>query len=73
MTKQQLQTRLEELTAELGKGKTRLRQLEQERLSVEQTLLRIDGAMQLLKEILESESEQDNDQVKPVQSNVETL
>ena len=73
MTKQQLQIRLEELTAELNKGKIRLRQLEQERLLVEQTLLRIDGAMQLLKEILESEPEQDNDQVKPVQPNVATL
>ena len=59
MTKQKLRARLQELAAESAKGQERLRQLEQERLSVEQTLLRIDGAMQLAKELLQNELNQD--------------
>jgi len=73
MTKQQLQVRLDELTTELNKGQKRLHLLDQERLSVEHTLLRIDGAMQLLKELMENKHDQDNVQVKPTQPHVAAL
>lgn len=57
MDKQQLETRLQQLTAESSRGQQRLQQLERERRSIEQTLLRIDGAMALLKEWLDADDE----------------
>jgi len=59
MTQIHLQSRLDELAGELAKGQNRLCQLEQERVSVEHTLLRIDGAMQLLNELLASGTDQE--------------
>jgi chaperonin cofactor prefoldin len=57
MDEQQLQTRLQQLTAESSRGQQRLHQLDRERRSIEQTLLRIDGAMALLKEFLDADDD----------------
>lgn len=61
MTNQHLEARLQELTAELSKGQNRLHQLDQERLSIKNSMLRIDGAIQLLKELLVADITEKND------------
>lgn len=51
--KQQLiQQRLQQLEAEMAKGQQQLNVLEQRRDDVQNTLLRLSGAMQVLNEIL---------------------
>jgi len=47
--------RLDELRQELVLGEQRLRELERERTDVQQTVLRIAGAMQVLEELLADE------------------
>ena len=48
----QLQERLTQLEEEYEKGQTVLRKAELERLQLEQTLLRIEGAMTVVRELL---------------------
>ena len=50
--KTQLQQRLQELQAEFEAGQKQLADLEQQRATLEQTLLRISGAIQVLEEEL---------------------
>ncbi|MGH3901413.1 MAG: hypothetical protein ACRDTA_24800 [Pseudonocardiaceae bacterium] len=50
--RQQLQDRLEVLRREREIGQDRLRELERESLAVQQTVLRISGAIQVLEEVL---------------------
>lgn len=50
--KEQLQERLTQLEQEYEKGQTVLRKAENERLQLEQTLIRIEGAMTVLRELL---------------------
>lgn len=50
--KEQLEQRLKELTAEYATGQARLRELETETQYVRETLLRISGAIQVIKEML---------------------
>lgn len=50
-----LEIRLAELTAEWEKGQARYQELDQQRQSVQQQLLRIDGAIQVLRELLDAE------------------
>jgi predicted nuclease with TOPRIM domain len=47
-----LQLRLEELKKEFEIGQTRLRELETQQANLQQTLLRISGAIQVLDELL---------------------
>jgi predicted nuclease with TOPRIM domain len=55
--RQRLEERLQELRSEFAAGKSRLAELEQQHASLEQTLLRISGAVQVLEEELEEELE----------------
>jgi len=57
---QQLQERLESLQKEFDIGQSRLKELEKEEIYIRETLLRIAGAMQVLKELL-----QENAAAKP--------
>ena len=49
--KQQVDLRLQELEEELQKGQQQLHELDQQRSNLEKTLLRISGAIQVLKEL----------------------
>ncbi len=49
---EQLQARLEQLQKEYELGQARLRELQAEQSHITETLLRIDGAMLVLKELL---------------------
>ncbi len=53
--RQQLTDRVEILKRELEIGEQRLHTLDQEQLALQQTLLRISGALQVLQEILETD------------------
>ena len=50
--REQLQRRLEELKKEFRAGRTRMADLEEQQLTLQQTLLRISGAIQVLEEEL---------------------
>jgi predicted nuclease with TOPRIM domain len=52
--KEQLETRLHELKSEFDAGQKMLAELEQKKINLEQTLLRISGAIQVLEELLSS-------------------
>jgi hypothetical protein len=52
--REQLELRVKELTDELRSGQEMLAEIEGRRLELQQTLLRIDGARQVLMELLES-------------------
>ncbi len=54
--KAQLTERLKELQAEFEAGQTMLTDLEQKKANLEQTLLRISGAIQVLEELLAAEN-----------------
>jgi predicted nuclease with TOPRIM domain len=51
----QLEQRLQQLKAEFETGQTMLADLEQKRANLEQTLLRISGAVQVLEELLSAD------------------
>ena len=55
--KEQLQARLDELKRELEAGQAKLRGLELEQAQVQETVLRISGAIQVLEEMLSGTSE----------------
>ena len=48
-----MQQRLQELRAELEKGRQRMQELEREQRDVRDTMLRISGAIQVLEEMAE--------------------
>jgi hypothetical protein len=50
--REQIQARLEELKKELETGQAELRQVEMQRTYLRETVLRIDGAVQVLEELL---------------------
>jgi predicted nuclease with TOPRIM domain len=50
--REQLQSRLEELKREFEVGERRLRDLERQQIQLRETMLRIDGAIQVLSELL---------------------
>lgn len=50
--------RLQELRAELEKGRQRMDELDRERQQVRDTMLRISGAIRVLEELLEQEGRQ---------------
>ena len=50
--KEQIERRLAELQAEYGSGQNLLTNLNQQRTNLQQTVLRISGAMQVLQELL---------------------
>lgn len=53
--KAQIETRLQELKTEFDTGQKMLAELEQKKINLEQTLLRISGAIQVLEEMLANE------------------
>lgn len=53
--KEQIEDRLEELKLELTKGKEVLVNLQNDQLVLQQTLLRIEGAIRVLSELLEDD------------------
>jgi len=53
----QLLRRLEELKSEFAEGRKRASELEQQQVTLHQTLLRISGAIQVLEELLASAEE----------------
>ncbi len=55
--KQQLQQRLDELKQEQTAGRKMLADLQRQQADLEQTLLRISGAIQVLEELLAQQSE----------------
>jgi predicted nuclease with TOPRIM domain len=54
--RERLEARLAELDAEVEKGRARLRELETEQAQVQEVLLRILGAKQVLEELLADEA-----------------
>lgn len=60
MNQEKLQQRLQTLRIEFENGQTELRELQQRQLYLHETMLRIQGAMQVLEEIF-SETLQGND------------
>jgi septal ring factor EnvC (AmiA/AmiB activator) len=52
-----IQQRIEELRAELAKGEQHLAALERERSATRDTILRIQGALQVLEELLAAEEQ----------------
>jgi hypothetical protein len=54
--REQMERRREELREQLRVGEQRLRELDEERMQLQQTLLRIAGAAQVLDELLGDES-----------------
>ena len=60
MMRGQLEPRLKQLKAEFETGQTMLADLEQKRATLQQTLLRISGAIQVLEEVLATETVADN-------------
>ncbi len=50
--------RLQQLRAELEKGRQRMQALERERQEVRDTMLRISGAIRVLEEMLEQDAKQ---------------
>jgi prefoldin subunit 5 len=48
--------RLQQLRAELEKGRQRMQALDRERDNVRETMLRISGAIQVLEELMEQEN-----------------
>jgi len=59
-----IQTRLQQLRAEYQNGQQTLKELQQEQVSLEHTLLRIAGAIQVLEELL-ADVPQEESSVKP--------
>lgn len=55
MNSQTLKNRLEELNAEAESGKKMLANLDAQRAELQQTLLRISGAIQVLEELMAAE------------------
>jgi predicted nuclease with TOPRIM domain len=53
--REQIERRLEELKGEFEAGQKMLAEIEQRKLNLEQTLLRISGAIQVLEEMLTNE------------------
>ncbi len=60
MMQNQLEQRLKELSAEFENGKKTLAELDDKRINVQKTMLRISGAIQVLEEEIKK-SMQDND------------
>jgi hypothetical protein len=58
--KEQLSSRLAELKAEYESGQKMLADLERRQLELQQTLLRISGAIQVLEELLARETEEES-------------
>jgi predicted nuclease with TOPRIM domain len=55
----QLEQRLDELQRELETGRKRLRELETEQVFVRETCLRISGAIEVLRELLDAARKED--------------
>ncbi|MGH3922012.1 MAG: hypothetical protein ACREX8_01510 [Gammaproteobacteria bacterium] len=64
---EQLEKRVTELEAEYRAGQEMLTELEAKRADLQQTLLRISGAVQVLKELLGAEREGASDGAEPTQ------
>jgi hypothetical protein len=58
--REQIEQRLQQLKAEFETGQKMLAELEQKKANLEQTLLRISGALQVLEELLTAEEPSPN-------------
>ncbi len=65
--KEQLEQRLSTLKGEYDSGQKMLAELEAKRADLQQTLLRISGAIQVLEELLSAEIRPATNGVKPVE------
>ena len=65
--KEQLEKRLEELQKEFGAGDAQLKELRNQALNLEQTLLRISGAAQVIREELDR-NELENSTSDPIET-----
>lgn len=69
--KDHLRSRLEELQAEYQKGQERLTDLEQQSVTLKNTMMRISGAIQVLEELLQENppafpgNDAQSDQIEP--------
>ena len=63
--KEQLEQRLQELRKEFESGQKVLADLENRKTEIQNTLLRISGAMQVLEELLGQKAESASDGVEP--------
>ena len=63
--KEQLEQRLNELKSEYQAGQKMLAELEAKQANLQQTLLRISGAMQVLEELLGAEAQPNANTVMP--------
>jgi predicted nuclease with TOPRIM domain len=68
--KDAIEARLAELNAELEKGQARLRELEIETAQVQEVVLRILGAKQVLEEVLAVNTETDGQPDNPVEESI---
>ncbi len=68
--RKRLEARLAELDAEVEKGRARLRELETEQAQVQEVLLRILGAKQVLEELLAAEAPADDKHDRAVEPRV---
>ncbi len=64
----QLRARLEQLQQEYQKGQEELRLLEMQQAQLQQTLLRISGAIQVLAELLAAPEGSDGSAAQPVET-----
>ena len=61
----EIEKRISELETEFAEGKRMLADLEAKQADLQQTLLRISGALQVLNELLAAENASDHDGVEP--------
>ena len=63
--KNQIEARLEELNQEYLKGQERLNSLDQETASIQKSMLRISGAIQVLQELLQEADQSQKQEAAP--------
>ena len=66
--KTQLENRLKQLESEMKTGEEQLQQIEEKKATLERTILRISGAIQVLKEELEKADEEEVNTMQALES-----
>jgi len=63
--REQAQSRLRELQREYDRGEQQLRELVQQEAALRETLLRISGALQVLRELIAAENAENQEAARP--------